>query len=95
MRKETERLRVQIMNEADEVAQNATAQSTLLTANAKVEAKKIVEDARTSGLEILYKTLGITEEKHRKALDYVRTLQMQDNANIYVGFQTMVAKPEK
>ena len=27
-----------------------------------------------TGLEILYQTLNITDEKHKKSLDYVRTI---------------------
>ena len=92
-RKETERRMKRIESEATEIAQNAEARVELITDKARVEAKAIVERARTSGLSILYKALNITTEDEKKAFDYIRTLRNQKNSNIYIGFDTVVAKP--
>ena len=53
----------------------------------------MVDDARNKGLQIIYAGLNITDEEHKKTLDYVRTLRDSQNADIYVGFDYMVAKP--
>ena len=84
-------MRIAIENLADEIGQNAVANSTLIKSKASVESKALVEDARNQGLQIIYSSLNITNEEHKKTLDYVRTLRDSTNTNIYVGFQYMVA----
>ena len=88
----TEFLKKKIGNDALEVAQNATAKSTFISAEAGAAAKAIVEEARNSGLQRIYSSVNITSEAHKKSLDYIRTLLNHKNANMYVGFTTMVAK---
>ena len=90
-RKKTEEEKRLIENQALEVAQNASATATLMKEKAKAESKQIVENARTSGLSTLYGMLNVTSEEDKKAIDYIRTLRNKDDANIYIGFQYMVA----
>ena len=84
-------MRRRIENDALEVAQNATARASLLKAKANAAAKAIVEDARNSGLQIIYNALNIESESHKKTLHYVRVLRDHDNAQMYVNFKTLVA----
>ena len=91
-RKETEKQKKKMENIALEVAQNATAKASLLKAKATASAKAILEDARNSGLQIIYNTLNITSESHKKTLDYVRVLRDHNNAHMYISFNTLVAK---
>ena len=57
VRKETERLKNEIDNEAAEITQNATAKAMILRAKADAEALLIVEKARDSGLSYIYQKL--------------------------------------
>ena len=82
-----------IENIAAEIAQGASANSTLIKSKAAVDAKAMVEDSRNKGLQIIYTALNITNEEHKKTLDYVRTLRDTKHSTMYVGFQYMVAKP--
>jgi len=92
-RKKTEEQKQQIDNLANEVAQNASADSLLIEKNAGVKSAQIIANAQNTGLAIIHNTLGIEKEEHKKTLDYVRTLREHKNSNLYIGFQYMVAKP--
>lgn len=85
-------MRVKIENEAFEIAQNASAQQSLIITRATTESKAIREHAQNEGLQVIYSALNITDEKHKNSLDYIRTLHSKQ-ASMYVGFQYMVARP--
>lgn len=85
-------MKKKIENTALEVSQNATAKSTLIKAQADAAAKAVKEEARNSGLQTIFTAVNLTAEAHKKSLDYIRTLLNHKNANVYVGFTTMVAK---
>ena len=85
-------MKKKIGNDALEVAQNANARSALIKAQADAASKATLEEARNSGLQTIYTAVNITNETHKKSLDYIRTLLNHKNTNLYVGFTTMVAK---
>lgn len=88
---ETDQLSDEIKNEANEVREKAIADSDLVKANATIDAKRITSDAANQGLQIIYSKLNITSGSEKKSLDYIRTLVETKVANIYVGFDYMVA----
>ena len=92
-RKETEQLKKLLEYEATEIAANATADAKLLTDKADAESTAIVEEARTSGLSVLYGALNVTLEEEKKKIDYMRMLRNKQNANMYVGFTTLLVNP--
>lgn len=92
-RKQTEQERIAVENLAREVEQGANANSSLIVSRATIQAKALVDDARSQGLKIIHDALNITSEEHKKTLDYIRTLRDSKNANMYIGFQYMVARP--
>jgi len=89
VRKETERLRNEIYNEAREIAQNASATATVLDAGAKAEALKVVEQARSEGLKNMYSVLGITSDEEKAAFNYLRSLRQNKNVKLNVGYQSL------
>lgn len=92
VRKETERLKSEINNEAAEITQNATAKATIIRAKADAEALLIVEKARDVGLSYIYQKLNITKEEHKNAFNYLRTLRGQKNVKFNVGYSTLMAR---
>ena len=90
-RKRTEELKAEVENLANEVAQNAMAGRALIEKTADIKAQMIVANATNRGLSLIHDKLGLTDEAHKKTLDYVRTLRNHPNSNLYVGFQYMVA----
>lgn len=80
------------MNEAKEITQNATAQSTLITATAKAQALVKVEKARNSGLSLIYQRLNITTEQHKASFTYLRALRNHDGAQYNVNYNTLMAR---
>lgn len=92
VRKETERLKNEINNAAAEIAQNATAEATIIRAKANAEALLTVEQARDTGLSFIYQQLNITDETQKNAFNYLRTLRGQKNAKFNVGYTTLMAR---
>ena len=80
-------------NEVREIAQQANAQSSLVKAQAEAEAKAIVENARSEGLQFLYEELGITTQEQKAAFDYLRTLRAHENIRLTVDYQQLIAGP--
>jgi len=83
-----------INNKAKEVQENATSHSDLIKATADIDSKRITSNAANQGLQIIYNKLNITTEEHKKSMDYIRTLTESNDANLYVGFDYMVASKE-
>ena len=92
VRKDTERLKNEINNEAAEIAQNATAQVTVIRAKADAEALLKVEKARDTGLSYIYQQLNITKEEHKSSFNYLRTLRGKKNIKFNVGYTTLMAR---
>ena len=75
-----------------EVTNNANNEAVKIKQLAEASAKATREEARNSGLKIIYSTLNITNATHKRSLDYLRTLSNHKGVNLYVGYQTMIAK---
>ena len=85
-------LKVQLIhNEALEITQNATAQSNLIQSKAKAASVATVENARSEGLQHLYREIGITDQKQKAAFDYLRTIRAQDNIRLTVNYNQLVS----
>lgn len=89
VRKETERLKNEIYNQAREIAQNANANATVLAAKAKADALGIVEKARSDGLKNMYSVLGITTDQEKAAFNYLRSLRQNKNVKLNVGYKSL------
>jgi hypothetical protein len=85
----------EITNAAQEISQNATAQSTFILAQANANATATVEAARSQGLQLLYQRLGITTQEHKSSFDYLRTVREMENVHLGVNFQQMILGPVK
>ena len=48
---------------------------------------------RSSGLRHLYSEIGVTDQKEKASFDYLRTLKGQDNMQLAVNFQQLIAGP--
>lgn len=90
--KETDRLKNAILNEAKEITQNATAQSAVIAATANAQALVKVEQARNSGLSLIYQRLNITTEQHKASFAYLRALRNHEGAQFNVNYNTLMAR---
>ncbi|XP_066305257.1 uncharacterized protein [Branchiostoma lanceolatum] len=91
VRKETEAEVEQIENEAREISQNATAQSGLITSRANAQAVAVVEDARNSGLSLIYTRLGLSNDDHKASFNYIRTLRDHESVYMSVNYNTLIS----
>ena len=89
VRKETERIKNEIYNQAREIAQNASAKATVISAQAEADALGIVEKARSDGLKNMYTVLGITTDEQKAAFNYLRSLRQNKNVKLNVGYQSL------
>lgn len=89
VRKETERIKNKIYNEAREIAQNASAKAVVIDAEAKAKALRVVEEARSEGLKNLYSELGITTDEEKAAFNYLRSLRQNKNVKLNVGYKSL------
>ncbi|XP_073257144.1 uncharacterized protein [Porites lutea] len=89
VRKETERIKNEIYNQAREIAQNASAKATVISAQAKADALGIVEKARSDGLKNMYTVLGITTDEQKAAFNYLRSLRQNKNVKLNVGYKSL------
>ena len=89
VRKETERIKNEIYNQAREIAQNASAKATVISAQAKADALGIVEKARSDGLKNVYTVLGITTDEQKAAFNYLRSLRQNKNVKLNVGYKSL------
>lgn len=89
VRKETERIKNEIYNQAREIGQNASAKATVISAQAKADALGIVEKARSDGLKNMYTVLGITTDEQKAAFNYLRSLRQNKNVKLNVGYKSL------
>ena len=89
VRKETERIKNEIFNQAREIAQNASAKATVISAQAKADALGIVEKARSDGLKNMYTVLGITKDRNKAGFNYLRSLRQNKNVMLNVGYKSL------
>ncbi|XP_078702129.1 uncharacterized protein LOC144928043 isoform X1 [Branchiostoma floridae x Branchiostoma belcheri] len=91
VRKQTEAEVEQIENEAREISQNGTAQSSLITSRANAQAVAVVEDARNSGLSLIYNRLNLSSEDHKASFNYLRTLRDHESVHMSVNYNTLIS----
>lgn len=89
VRKKTDQKVRLIENEAEEVRRNASAKASFITATAETDAKFLVNSAHRDGLRDLYTSLGITDEKHKASISYIRTLTESKAVRMNVGFDQL------
>ncbi|XP_072034483.1 uncharacterized protein [Amphiura filiformis] len=82
-RVETDRIVAEIENQAEEIAQNATAQSALILSRAEADSRAILEQSHNEGLSKLFNDLNMTSQDQKASLNYIRTLR--DHRNVYLG----------
>ncbi|KXJ14793.1 uncharacterized protein LOC110238397 [Exaiptasia diaphana] len=92
VRKETDRQRNEINNEAKEITQNSTSQATVIMAKAEGAALVEVEQARNTGLQQVFTSLGIKTESHKASYIYLSALRQQHKAKINVNYNTLMAR---
>lgn len=92
VRKETDRLKNEILNEAAEIKQNSTATATVIIAKAEAKALVEVEKARNTGLSKVFSDLNITSETHKASYIYLTALRRQYYARINVNYGTLMAR---
>lgn len=63
-----------ILLEKEKLLRTAKAEAKLTTAKATAESQKIVSDAEKEGALGLFTAAGITEQEHKIAFSYIRTL---------------------
>lgn len=80
----------EIKNRAEELKQEAEAQSSLINTISRANYTSIVERARSKGLKDLYTRLGIKDEKTKNSFDYLRTLRGLDHVHLTVDFQQRI-----
>ncbi|XP_048583090.1 uncharacterized protein LOC5519620 [Nematostella vectensis] len=92
VRKETERQKNEILNEAAEIAQNATSIAAIITAQTEADTLVKVENARNTGLAEVFSALNITSEQHKASYIYLNTIRQQEKAKLSVNYDTLMAK---
>ncbi|KXJ14768.1 uncharacterized protein LOC110238398 [Exaiptasia diaphana] len=91
-RKETDRLMNTLQNEAQQIKQNASAESTVIMAKAEADALVQVEQARNTGLAQVFTSLGIKTESHKASYIYLTALRQQHKAKININYNTLMAR---
>jgi len=89
VRKKTDQKVRQIENGAMAVRRNATSKASFIAAQAEAEASFLINSAHRDGLKSLYTSLGITDEKQKASITYLRTLTEKEAVRINVGFQDL------
>ncbi|GMH43885.1 hypothetical protein BSKO_11819 [Bryopsis sp. KO-2023] len=89
MRQETARLVNEIDNQARLVVERSKANATLTVEKAEAEAAAIVEEARFTGLKFLNEALNVTTEQDKATLDYIKAIDANSNAGLYLNFESL------
>ena len=76
-----------ILLEKEKLLRTANAEAKLTTAKATAESQEIVADAEKQGALGLFNAAGITEQEHKIAFAYIRTLMERgDKTTIDVSY---------
>ena len=92
-KKITEKKKEEYENRIQEVNEAASANKTVIDAQAEAESLRLVEDARNRGLELLYTTLNFESEQHKASFNYLRTLRKHKNIRLHVNFGNLISGP--
>lgn len=90
VRKETEVMVAQIKNEANEILESAKANASLVINQAEVNASRIIENVHNTGLQKMFNELGLTSNKHKTSLNYIRALKNHEKVKYSIDFNTLV-----
>jgi len=89
VRKKTQQKVRLIENEAREVRRNATAKASFVSGKAETDAQFLVNAAHRDGLKSMYTSLGISDEKQKASINYIRSLTENEAVRLTVGFQEL------
>lgn len=92
IRKQTELIVNTYTNQAKEAIANATAMSKLMMDEAEVEYSRTIENVHNDGLKAMYDGLGLTTDKLKSSLNYMRTLQDHEKIKYSIDFNSLIAK---
>jgi len=87
VRKTTEMRVRNIQNEALEIRRNATAESQFIADRTEADAKYHIESAHREGLKKMFSDLGVTDDKDKSSITYLRSLSQNPDIHITVGFE--------
>lgn len=98
VQKETEKLTKKLKNEANEVLEEAQANSSKTLTLAEADREASLTSAYVHGLKYLYLTLGVNSEEHQLSLMMIRALEDSNvKGNLYRGYgyntSTIVSSP--
>lgn len=98
VQKETEKLTKKLKNEANEVLEEAQANSSKTLTLAEADREASLTSAYVYGLKYLYLTLGVNSEEHQLSLMMIRALEDSNvKGNLYRGYgyntSTIVSSP--
>lgn len=74
--------------EQDNVLRTAIAEASLVTAKAKSDAKRMVDQALVDGTQMLFEAAGISDEEQKTAFMYIRTLANRESLRMDVSYLT-------
>ncbi|XP_052101765.1 uncharacterized protein LOC127735567 isoform X2 [Mytilus californianus] len=98
VQKETEKLTKKLKNEANEILEEAQANSSKALTLAEADREASLTSAYVHGLKYLYLTLGVNSEEHQLSLMMIRALEDSNvKGNLYRGYgyntSTIVSSP--
>ncbi|CAG2218760.1 unnamed protein product [Mytilus edulis] len=98
VQKETEKLTKKLKNEANEILEEAQANSSKKITLAEADREVSLTSAYVHGLKYLYLTLGVNNEEHQLSLMMIRALEDSNvKGNLYRGYgyntSTIVSSP--
>jgi len=92
IRKQTELEVNTYKNQAKESIANATAMSKLIMDEADVNYSRTIENVHNDGLKNMFEGLGLTTNKLKSSLNYMRTLQDHEKIKYSIDFNSLIAK---
>lgn len=92
IRKQTELEVNSFMNKAKESIANATAMSKLIMDQADVNYSRTIENIHNDGLKNMFEGLGMSDNKLKSSLNYMRTLQDHEKIKYSIDFNSLIAK---
>ena len=70
----------------DKLLRTANAGASLLRANARANADRIVQEAQINGLTMLFNSSGIDTQEQKTAFTYIRTLMNRPSLDLDVSY---------
>lgn len=79
-----------IKNNATETLARANAEAKFKTSEASIKYEQTIESAHYTGMEKIIKDLGITSNKNKASLNYLRVLRDHEKVKYSIDFNTLV-----